>query len=597
MAEKQVNLAQGFGTDEYAKYQAASRTMENLLAQRENRLFDPTLLAMAQGFLAPTKTGSFGESLGNVAGAVAPVQQAEDKRILDMAKMRLDMAERGVKTSIGLKQQENINADIARNTVGYVPPATAPAAPPAAQGTQAAGASVAPPAIGSAPTAPPAVGGALPSAGGALPSAPAAPTATAPAQGPLSTMVQAPQAQQATQEPTASNILGGIPLGIPASSGSMNLSPAEANMVRLGIQGGKTLPDMYKYVAERRNDETVWKEGFGVHRPTNTFIPAPSSEQVEIQLPGDNAPRKVFKSDSMALQHYARTNDPRYNEVLDLIKNGPQVARKPAVPTGTQPGTAPPPQVGIPTTADVAANKARLEAEAKEEGTGSGKRTSTAKDQVSQAIESRNTALSVKDLIAQPNMDLAVGVFEKPKVKEAILGMVNDAVFSEEKFRDAYTKTNIKFNIPQRRDEKREEYEQRKQDVYDRAAQVASQAAYLQFQVSMLAKGQGAISNMERQMFANTTIGVRDTVATMNKKADMIIARADFAQNIADRLTDGVTIDQFRKTPEYKKMEKDYENKLRNIWNPTRSQTQSSSAPLTAEQLKAARDRVNGVLP
>jgi hypothetical protein len=404
-----------------------------------------------------------------------------------------------------------------------------------------------------------------------------------------------PPAQQPAQQPQAGFSAGypvGMPGSQPANAKGYNFNSQEASFFRLGLANDKSPTDLIKDINEQRLKDTVWKEGYGVHIPSNTIYPVPSAEQVEIQLPGEKSPRKVFKSDSMALQHYAATNDPRYRDVLNRMRFGPAVAQ--AAPGA--PGAAAAP-VAAPTIAETAADKARLEAQAKEEGTGSGKRTSAAIDKFEQAVESKNAAMSIKDLIAQPNMDLAIGVFEKPKIKEAILGMVNDAVFSEDKFRDAYTKTNIKFNIPQRRDEKREEYEQRKQDVYDRAAQVASQAAYLQFQVSMLAKGQGAISNMERQMFANTTVGVRDTVATMNKKADMIIARADFAQKVADKLTDGVPIDQFRKTPEYKKMEKDYENKLRNIWNPTRSQTQSSSAPLTAEQLKAARDRVNGVLP
>ena len=133
--------------------------------------------------------------------------------------------------------------------------------------------------------------------------------------------------------------------------------------------------------------------------------------------------------------------------------------------------------------------------------------------------------------------------------------------------------------------------------MYDRAAQVASQAAYLQFQTSMLAKGQGTITDNERRLFSATTLGVRDSVNTMNKKADMIIERANFAQKVADKLTDGVSIDQFRKTAEYKDMEKAYENKLRNIWNPTRSQTQNSTAPLTKQDLEAARRRVQERLP
>jgi hypothetical protein len=611
MAEKQVNLAQGFGTEAFAKYQAAQQAMQDMLAKRENRLFDPTLLAMAQGFLAPTKTGSFGESLGNVAGAVAPIQQAEDKRAIDMAKMRLDLAQQGLQTDIGLRRQQNL-ADFLKNNTAEMPgapaaaPATAPAAAPAVQGTNAAAASVMPQAGPSAPSMlPPAPVGALPT--GMPPAAPAAPAGplsagpsappppmAAPMAAPLSApMAAAPAAQPPDQQPPA-GFSAGFPVGMPgsqpANAKGYNFNSQEANYFRLGLLNDKAPTDLIKEINEQRLKDTVWKEGYGVHIPSNTIYPVPSAEQVEIQLPGEKSPRKVFKSDSMALQHYAATNDPRYRDVLNRMRFGPAVAQ--AAPGA--PGAAP---VAAPTIAETAADKARLEAQGKEEGTGAGKRTSAAIDKFEQAIESKNAALSIKDLIAQPNMDLALGVFEKPKIKEAILGMVNDAVFSEDKFRDAYTKTNIKFNIPQRRDEKREEYEQRKQDVYDRAAQVASQAAYLQFQVSMLAKGQGAISNMERQMFANTTVGVRDTVATMNKKADMIIARADFAQKVADKLTDGVPIDQFRKTSEYKKMEKDYENKLRNIWNPTRAQPQTSTAPISKEDLEAARRRVTERLP
>ena len=580
------NLALGYGSEAYTKYEDAQKRLDDMLSQRENRLFDPVMLAMSQGFLAPTKTGSFGESLGNVAAAVGPAQAAESKSAMDMAKMRLDVAQQGLTTDIGLQRQSNINADIAKNTVGYTPPTTAPAAPSAIQGTQAAGASVMPPAIGGAPAA-------LPATSGALPSGPATPTSPAAPQGPLSAM--APQAQQPPAQMQNNGILGGIPLGIPSTSGGMNLTPAEANIVKIGISDGKSLPDMYKYVAERRNDETVWKEGFGVHRPTNTFIPAPSAEQVEIQLPGDRAPRKVFKSDSMALQHYAQTNDPRYNEVLDRMKNGPQVARQPVVQTGSPPGTAPPPQVGLPTTTDVAAEKARAEAEASAAGTGTGKRTSAAMDKYEQAMESKNAAISVKELIAQPGAELTMGVFEKPTVKAAILGMVRNREFDDDAFREAYTKLNVKYNVPKKLGESEQDYTDRKQAILDRSREVASQAAMLQFQVSMLAKGQGQITDNERKLFAATTLGIKDSVSTMNRKADMIIERAQFAQNVANALNkDKISLDQYKLTPEYKALEKSYEDKLRNIWNPKAAQSGGTQG---SPDLEAARKRLEARLP
>jgi len=74
------------------EYKDQQKLLMDSLVNRK-QLFDPTLLAIAQGLLSPTKTGSFGEALGNAAAQVAPVQQAEEKRAQDIAKMRFDMAQ------------------------------------------------------------------------------------------------------------------------------------------------------------------------------------------------------------------------------------------------------------------------------------------------------------------------------------------------------------------------------------------------------------------------------------------------------------------------------------------------------------------------
>ena len=81
-------------TEEQEKLNELKEARQRLKDALENRnqLFDPTLLAMAQGFLAPTKTGKFGESLGNVAAAVMPVQQAEEKRSRELAQMQAELA-------------------------------------------------------------------------------------------------------------------------------------------------------------------------------------------------------------------------------------------------------------------------------------------------------------------------------------------------------------------------------------------------------------------------------------------------------------------------------------------------------------------------
>jgi hypothetical protein len=54
------------------------KKLQEGLSTRKNQMFDPTWLSIAQGLLAPTKTGGFGESAGIAAGNVAE-QQAKQK--------------------------------------------------------------------------------------------------------------------------------------------------------------------------------------------------------------------------------------------------------------------------------------------------------------------------------------------------------------------------------------------------------------------------------------------------------------------------------------------------------------------------------------
>lgn len=55
--------------------------------------FDPKLMALAQGFLAPTQTGSFGESLGYAAKGYSEAATAEDKDARERAALRLQLAQ------------------------------------------------------------------------------------------------------------------------------------------------------------------------------------------------------------------------------------------------------------------------------------------------------------------------------------------------------------------------------------------------------------------------------------------------------------------------------------------------------------------------
>lgn len=68
--------------------------MRSNLERRNNIPFDPTLMQAAAGFLAPTKTGSFGESLGAAAGNAATQAEKDWLRTQETEKMKLELAQK-----------------------------------------------------------------------------------------------------------------------------------------------------------------------------------------------------------------------------------------------------------------------------------------------------------------------------------------------------------------------------------------------------------------------------------------------------------------------------------------------------------------------
>lgn len=78
-----------------AEVDSARELMKQALQDRKGRI-DPTYLALAQGFLAPTRTGSFGESLGTAVGAYGKAQEAESDRNAQLAKMRYELSLKAV---------------------------------------------------------------------------------------------------------------------------------------------------------------------------------------------------------------------------------------------------------------------------------------------------------------------------------------------------------------------------------------------------------------------------------------------------------------------------------------------------------------------
>jgi len=568
MADKPLNLSTVIGSDAMQKYlDAQKNALEKFEERNNNRLFDPVYLAMAQGFLAPTKTGSFGESLGNVAAQVGPAQSAEDKRIMEMAKMRLDMAQQGLSTEIQTKKAQQ-SADLMKNIMsGGVPDAIPQVAPVASEAPKAQPASGGLPAVAPPPVSP----------------------LSAPPPGPQPTPQVAPQAApvQASAPPSAPPVApqppqapAGVQLFPPQQRGYSD----QEKMIALSMQNaGKEPYEIIQAIDEFRRKGLQSEKGqttdLRTGRIYTDFDPTPTETYIDgfgnLKIPASQA------------KMYGRERDPAKRaalakEIIYGLQNPPSPPN--ATPTGAPPANAPAQtateQKPRLTVEQEQAAAAALKAEKEDEAKGRAKRTSLALDKVEPAIEVRSVAETAKNLVSQEGAEKVFGIFEKPTIRAALAKMVDEGSFTPVGFRDAMVQASVKFNVEQKPNEKGEDYERRKQDVLDRYYQMGTQVARAKFEASTLAKGQGAFSDGERKMFADTTISTKMSVNSINKTADMLIARANFAESLADKITDtNMSYDKFRRTPEYQKMLKAYEARLQSIWSGKPRASSSGTRP------------------
>lgn len=121
--------------------------LKNSLDSRMNPPFDTSLMAAASGFLKPTRTGGFGESLGYAAEAYSADvdkalarKQAVDKAKLELAQKQAQMQGQNLMFEHQLRMAGYEPSEITRLTTGPSEagtPAGAPAGAPAAEGQAA----------------------------------------------------------------------------------------------------------------------------------------------------------------------------------------------------------------------------------------------------------------------------------------------------------------------------------------------------------------------------------------------------------------------------------------------------------------------------
>jgi hypothetical protein len=560
------------GADESAeaRYQSALKQMTDALDQRKNRLFDPTLLAMSQGFLAPTQTGSFFESLGKAAQLTGAAEEKEMKENQDIAALRLQMAQ--------------AEREMARKQRGLQ----------FLTGSE--------PVVGRPEGAP--VEGAAP--------------VRAPAGAPAGAATGAP-----TTTPTAGrSVTQGDRSGLGVVINGRQITPALiAQISYQDPELGKALESQYKLTME----SIAVQPGGYVVKTTGEYVPFGGKAPVTRFIPGNPATNQkamtleLPEEDAIALDRARRTGDSEtFYRIVDMYTKAP--ARPGAPAAGAAPGAAssaagagqlavgtvrpgsdvatrPPAGVSAQTPSEA---KAASEVEQKVRETlavGEATQQLKATGEVRTAGKASLGLLPIYDRMEQilktPGIDKVMGVLERGDIQSALGNLVEEAI----------RVGNFSVGIPAVR--KILANSGAPQELIDQAANLGQLLAITQFEQR---KGLGSgtsVSNFEQQMVNAMGPNMTDTLRSFKQKLGFLREKARFESELAKALrVSKKQYEEFEDSPEFEKMFSDYRNRVTNIVypggttsgaaRPARPAASAASGaaptPITAESL---RERLN----
>jgi hypothetical protein len=547
------------------RYQEALAKLTESLDTRKNRFFDPTLLAAAAGFLAPTQTGSFGESLGKAAANIGPAEAAAQKEEQDILQQKLAVAGQGLE----LQRLKARDAELGR----YLnPKEEAPAPTGPLTGPQAApinGPLSAPaPNLSEIRAQAPAAAPITPAAGALSQAAAPAPTAPSPA---APAVVGAPQgaltAMEASKPPGYEGIEG------------IQVAPANPNFmtgrdyVRLNrFDKTKSPGDLIKEGQEIEQKRYRDKEGGVLDLATGKFYQFPTGKTEEIQLYGYPGTHKVDARTAARLSMLAAKDDPAYHDLAKRVIEGP---RKPGPATeGQKP------------TSLMSVQELELETAKKKtlQGAEVTQEVEDRKNFVQRGRDADDTitlAGQFRKFAADPNAAKMAGILNNDKVSSGVARLVQDGIGSG----------NFRIGVPQIEDVMRNAGLNREDQ--------AKYRTFLMLTVeSQLAKTKymkGAVSNFEQGLLGNAGINAQDTPETIRMKADVFTRRAQFDRRVArDFKTSKMTADDYLDSARYAEMRDQYNTDLADLSFGGKALVPATAAPAApaAGGLKAAQDRV-----
>jgi hypothetical protein len=536
-----ASLKPGMESDDY---NMALQQIKEALNARTSKPFNPTLMAMAQGFLTPTATGSFGESLGQVAKSVLSSQEQQQKEAMDVGQMRLQIAQAEREQARKTKGMQFLE-DRGKPT-GAAPTGATSAGDASGPAVQTSQGMLTPAEIARIMYSDQELGKALE------------------AEYKMNMEAIAVQPSGAYNKITNKY----TPFG--GKTTVQRFVPADPSTGRKPMNIDMSEDDAILFDQARSKGD-----GKTLNSLINRYTQFPSElppEDTSVQIKPLPLPKPfVGSAQSNVAPNVAQANQAQTPQEL---KNQQEL--------------------------DLAQQKAEAEALSKARADRTNAKIAAGDD----ASSRRQTSQVIQDLFKQEGMDQVTGVLEKPGFLSGVMKLAEEGInlgqgfnISVPQIRDIFTANKI--SLPKVAGETRQQYDKRVEDVISRTQQALSLFAQVTFGMRSLAKGQGAISNFEQVIFDRMGPTVRDNFATVMAKTRHMEERANFDEAIKGALVDsGTSFDKFSRSDEYKDMVQKYDNKIRSIYTnvlpdtaPAKSDSQATTAkPSGSSKAKSSSD-------
>lgn len=587
-------------------YQDALARLSQSLDTRKNRFFDPVWLAAAQGFLAPTQTGGFGESLGNVAKNVSAAQAQDIKEEQEIDQQRVAAAGKGVELQRLRANDAEFDKYLSRKQLGPIAgPQAGPLAGPNAGGL-------------AAPTA------AEPNAGALSTPPPAEPLSNVMATlkrikdrnaelnrklyGDQSSPMASSNADKLTvpETPAAARGPGAGPTGalpvpapvkqalkgaLPVASGfeddgGVQILPPNPNLmtgddyIAINRRSGKPFADILKEAAELERKYLEVKESGTTNLATGKFYPNKAA-LVDTQIFGEGYGGKTFKvPESVALQLgvlQRQGNEAGYKALADKF-----TGRTFGQPAGSKPvtgGSVEERAIETEQAKALAAADTALEVANRQDFATRGK----------DASEMLATANVMRSFTLDPNFSKMTGILNDAKISSGIAMLVRDGIGGK----------NFTIGIPAIEDVMRNAGITTQQQATFRTFLMYTAQMQLNAEKAM----KGSTTERERLILGNANISPQDTAETVRRKADLLTTKAQFDRQAARAFkASKMTAEKFLDSDEYMGMYDKYFEDISGIATGLKSYqkpaavapagTPAAGAPTVSDSIKAAQDRV-----